>query len=105
MVSPFFAFIKNPLLWIDLISRLKATSWSVAPNFAYGLAAHKFIEGKSSSQTPIPGLDLSSIAYLQNAAEPIQIDTRELFEAAFLDHGLNPNWFMSGYGLTKNVVS
>lgn len=42
---------------------------------------------------------------LHNAAEPIQIDTKEIFEQAFSSYGLNLNWFVSGYGLAESVVN
>ena len=105
MISP-VDFIKNPLLWIDLMSRLRV-NWSVAPNFAYRHAARKFIEAKNRSrygQDPIQNLDLSSIIYLQNAAEPIQLDTKELFEEAFGSYRLRKDWFVAGYGLAEYVV-
>ncbi len=104
MISP-FEFIKNPLLWIDLMSRLRV-SYSVAPNFAFRLAARKFSEAMAHSggKEPIPNLDLSSIVLLQNAAEPIGVDTKEVFENAFGRYGLPKNWFLSGYGLAETVV-
>ena len=105
MISP-IDFIKNPLLWIDLMSRLRV-NWSVAPNFAYRHAARKFIEAKNRSgygQDPLQNLDLSSIVYLQNAAEPIQLDTKELFEEAFGSYRLRKDWFVAGYGLAEYVV-
>ena len=68
-------------------------NWSAAPNFEYGLAARKFTDALPTNQTPIAGLDLSSIVYLQNSAEIIQIDMKGALEAAFLDHGLGPMVF------------
>ena len=47
MISP-IDFIKNPLLWIDLMSRLRV-NWSVAPDFSFRFAARKFIEAKNRS--------------------------------------------------------
>lgn len=44
-ISP-ISFIKNPLLWIDLLSKYKATH-TQAPNFAYALVARKFEESLS----------------------------------------------------------
>jgi acyl-CoA synthetase (AMP-forming)/AMP-acid ligase II len=106
MFSP-IEFIKNPLLWINLISRLNVTH-SYAPNFAYRLAARKFIEAKAQSvvkgKEPISNLDLSSVLYLLNAAEPIQLDTKELFQNAFGSYGLPDDWFVAGYGLAESVV-
>ncbi len=40
-MSP-ISFIKNPVLWIQLMSRYKATH-TQAPDFAYALAARKFL--------------------------------------------------------------
>jgi acyl-CoA synthetase (AMP-forming)/AMP-acid ligase II len=102
MMSP-LSFIKNPLLWLELMSRNKVT-WSVAPDFAYRLVTRKFNEARKLTNQPILGLDLSSIRYLQNAAEPIRLDTREYFESAFKDFNLSENWFGAGYGLAESVV-
>jgi len=107
MMSP-LDFIQNPLLWIQLMSKLQA-NWSAAPNFAYRLAARKFIEAKTQSnkraiRDPIPNLDLSSISFLLNAAEPIQVDTKDVFEKAFGSYGLRKDWFYTGYGLAESVV-
>ena len=63
-------------------------NWSAAPNFEYGLAARKFTDALPTNQTPIAGLDLSSIVYLQNSAEIIQM----------------AQWFLSGDGFAENVV-
>lgn len=104
MMSP-FDFIKNPLLWLQLMSDLRV-KWSVAPNFAFKLVARKFLEAKKKlgTQNPIPDLDLSSIVFLQNAAEPIQNDVRDVFNETFGSYGLHTNWFGAGYGLAESVV-
>ena len=96
MISP-ISFIKNPLLWINLMSKLK-TTWSVAPDFGYRLAARKMRESKHSN------FDLSSIAFLLSAAEPIRPSTVTVFQDIFRKYGLRDNWFVSGYGLAENVV-
>jgi acyl-CoA synthetase (AMP-forming)/AMP-acid ligase II len=101
-MSP-LAFIRNPLLWLELMSRNKV-NWSVAPDFAYRLVTRKFNEARELTNQPIPGLDLSSIRYLATAAEPIRLDTREYFESAFKDFNLRDNWFLASYGLAENVV-
>ena len=104
MISP-LTFIQDPLIWIDLMSRLKVT-WSVAPNFAFNLVVRKFNEQKTTPRGKelIANLDLSSILYLQNASEPIQAETKVLFEEAFGEYGLGQNWFCTGYGLAETVV-
>ncbi|GFH54083.1 hypothetical protein CTEN210_10559 [Chaetoceros tenuissimus] len=104
MVSP-IAFIQNPLLWLEMMSKVRP-KWTIAPNFSYRLTARKFLEAKRRlGREPIPNLDLSSLVGLHNAAEPIQIDTKEIFEQAFSSYGLNLNWFVSGYGLAESVVN
>ncbi len=104
MISP-FDFIQNPLLWIDLMSKLRV-NWSIAPNFAYRLAARKFLQAKrkGNGSLPIADLDLSCVGYLLCGAEPIQNDTIDLFEEAFGMYGLSNNWFAAAYGLAESVV-
>ena len=98
------SFIKNPLLWVDLMSQLKAT-WTAAPDFGYRLVARRFKEARARGiKEPIQDLDLSSILGMQNAAEPIRKDTHAMFQELFLDYGLTKNWFASAYGLAENVV-
>jgi len=103
MTSP-LVFIQNPLIWIQMMSRLQVT-WSVAPNFAFRLAVRKFNEAKSAGRKePIANLDLSSIVYLSNASEPVQVDTKMLFEDTFGKYGLSQNWFNAAYGCAETVV-
>ncbi|CAB9504961.1 expressed unknown protein [Seminavis robusta] len=105
MMSP-ISFIKKPLLWLDLMSNHNVT-FGVAPDFAYHLVARKFKEemSKAGGKCPIPNLDLSSVKYLQNGAEPIRLDTQEAISSTFSDFGLRKAWFCSGYGLAENVVT
>ncbi|CAB9529233.1 MSMEG_5435/MSMEI_5285 [Seminavis robusta] len=105
MMSP-LTFIKKPLKWLDLMSKHKVTL-GVAPDFAYHLVARKFKEEmlKKGGKCPIPNLDLSSIQYLQNGAEPIRLDTHKDFSSTFSDFGLRKTWFCSGYGLAEHVVT
>ncbi|GFH61076.1 hypothetical protein CTEN210_17552 [Chaetoceros tenuissimus] len=103
MISP-ITFVQNPLLWIELMSKLRV-NWTVAPNFAFRLTARKFMEAKARThREPIPNLDLTSLKYMQNSAEPIQTDTKAMFEQAFKQYGLNDDWFVGAYGLAESVV-
>ena len=105
MMSP-LSFIKNPLLWIELMSRHKV-EWSTAPDFAYQLVARKFQEAKKKTpvgQDPIPNLDLSSIVNLANTAEPTRLDTLMKFNEAFAPYKLRDNWYVGAYGLAECVV-
>jgi acyl-CoA synthetase (AMP-forming)/AMP-acid ligase II len=49
-------FLRNPLLWLDLMSQLKVC-WGAAPDFAYRLVSRKFIEARDrdGGRKPDPG--------------------------------------------------
>ena len=102
-ISP-MTFIKKPLLWIELMSRLKV-HWSIVPDFGFKLAARKFKEEKKKlGKEPIVNLDLSSILYLISGAEPIRLGTVKLFENTFCDYGLRKEWFCGAYGMAEMVA-
>lgn len=88
------AFVQNPLLWLQAISRDGAT-FSVAPDFAYALCVRKI------SPEQRKGLDLSSWAVAVNGAEPINAAVVEQFEAAFGPYGFRREAFYPGYGLAE----
>ncbi|KAF0686778.1 Aste57867_21441 [Aphanomyces stellatus] len=97
-MSP-FSFIKNPSLWIRLISQYKATHLQ-APNFAYALTARKFASS-SSSGSP---LDLSSIRHMINGAEPIDGEALDAFYRMFAPLGLRDGVVRPTYGLAEHTV-
>lgn len=67
-------FLAQPDSWVDALSTYRATS-TVAPNFAYGLAAQ--------SMTDRPrDLDLSALEVCGDGAEPIRSATLERFVRA-----------------------
>lgn len=105
MMSP-ISFIKNPLLWIRLVSE-KRVEWSAAPNFAYRLVSRRFLEAKARSpnEHPLPGLDLSCVHHFLNCAEPVALETHQEFADCFRHYGLPQNWFAAGFGLAENVVA
>jgi acyl carrier protein len=90
--------------WIPHVGFLGMKIVAVAPDFAFRLVTRKFYKAWKLTNQPIPGLDLSSIRYLQTAAEPIRLGTLEYFDSAFKDFNLRDNWFCAGYGLAENVV-
>ncbi len=100
-MSP-LAFIKHPLRWMELMSGNKC-SWSVAPDFAYGLVARKFKEAQLARHR-LPSLDLSCVYYMLNGTEPIRSGGLTAFYETFSPYGLRQNWFQSGYGLAEHVV-
>lgn len=100
LMSP-LSFIQKPILWPELMSRLKVT-WGVSPDFGFRLAARKFAE--ATSRNSYAKLDLSSVRWVMSCAEPMRVDTKELFGRTFFRYGLTKDWFSAGYGLAENVV-
>ncbi|CAN0435322.1 unnamed protein product, partial [Discosporangium mesarthrocarpum] len=92
-------FIRNPLLWMRLVSREKA-HFTLAPDFAYRLCALRW-RGVSST---IP-VELSGLLVLQSGGEPVRASTISAFEEAFASVGLRQDGcFVPTYGLAEHVV-
>lgn len=64
-LSP-LAFVRNPVLWVQAMSRYRATHVQ-APNFAYALTARKFLAAHGTAAKSVPPLDLSSLRHMINA--------------------------------------
>jgi acyl-CoA synthetase (AMP-forming)/AMP-acid ligase II len=111
-MSP-FDFIRNPLIWIDGLSRYKITN-SAAPNFAYALSVRKFneiLKSKTSCSCHSnwathykSTLNLSTLRSFVNSAEPVMKSTVELFENTFAAYGLPSNVVGPYYGLAEHVL-
>lgn len=67
LMSP-FTFLKNPLIWLEVITRYGG-NLTAAPNFAYARCVKAF---QKLPQNKRPRLDLSSLMYCMNGAEPIR---------------------------------
>ena len=96
VISP-AAFIRRPILWLEAISRQRATI-SVAPNFAYDLCV------RAISPERRAGLDLSSWRVALNGAEPVQPETMERFVETFGAAGFDARTFMPCYGLAEATL-
>ncbi|KAG9457608.1 hypothetical protein H6P81_002116 [Aristolochia fimbriata] len=64
LFSP-IAFIKNPLMWLDTMSKYRATH-SAGPNFAFELVVRRL----ETDAEKVQDFDLSSMIFLMVAAEP-----------------------------------
>ncbi|WP_109527837.1 MULTISPECIES: fatty acyl-AMP ligase [Nocardia] len=91
-------FLKRPLLWAELIDKYRGTV-TAAPNFAYSLLARRL------AQTPDGALDLSSVRYMWNGAEPVDPDTMEALAAAGARFGLNPMALTPVYGMAETTLA
>ncbi|CAB9522495.1 Putative fatty-acid--CoA ligase FadD21 [Seminavis robusta] len=98
MMSP-ISFIRNPVRWVELMSKHKV-HWCMAPDFSFRLVARKYREHKNP-----PALDLSGLSGLGSAAEPVQPDTKAMFESVFQEHGLPEDWYGSAYGMAEHVAA
>ena len=93
-------FIQRPALWLELISRRRATA-SSAPNFAFELLLHP----RRLTDEAAARLDLSSLRFLMAAAEPIKPDVFRRFLNRFEPRGLRPESFFVAYGLAENTLA
>ena len=90
-------FIRKPLLWLETISRFKATT-SGAPNFAYEMCIDKITSQEKKK------LDLSSWDLAFIGAEPIQAETIDKFAEAFAECGFKKSAFYPCYGMAEATL-
>jgi 1-acyl-sn-glycerol-3-phosphate acyltransferase len=96
IMSP-LTFLARPERWLWAVHRHRGTL-SAAPNFALELCLHR-IEDQA-----IDGLDLSSLRFVANGAEPVSADTIRRFTSRFASHGFRPEAMAPVYGLAENSV-
>lgn len=97
VLLPPATIVQNPSIWLKAIHRYRA-DLSVAPNFAYGLAARRI--GPEQKRD----LDLSSWKLAGNTSEPIFAETIRRFSESFEDCGFSPSAFRCGYGLAEATL-
>jgi len=93
-------FLRRPALWMETISRVMATTTS-APNFAYDYCLR---EDKLPDEALL-SIDLGSLQFMMNAAEPVRPDTFRRFRERFQPYGLRPEAHMVAYGLAENTLA
>nr|XP_048324739.1 uncharacterized protein LOC125421057 [Ziziphus jujuba var. spinosa] len=96
LFSP-LTFIKNPLLWLQTMSKYQATH-SAGPNFAFELVVRRLESDKDQIY------DLSSMIFLMVAAEPVRHKTLKRFIELTHPFGLSQYIMAPGYGLAENCV-
>jgi fatty-acyl-CoA synthase len=84
--------LPRPLIWPELISRHRGTC-TAAPNFAYALTARVLPRAS--------GLDLSSMRFALNGAEPIDVGAVRAFLAAGAPFGLRDTAVVPAYGMAE----
>ncbi|KAJ8607221.1 hypothetical protein CTAYLR_009920, partial [Chrysophaeum taylorii] len=100
-MSP-LTFLKNPMLWLEAAS-LRKTKVVFGPDFAYALAARRFlaIQGAKKRQK---SLDLGAVAACMTGGERVRVSTADAFRDAFATAGFDGG-FLSVYGMAENVLT
>jgi thioester reductase-like protein len=93
-------FLKRPALWLQTISRVRAT-YTSSPNFGYEYCLRE----DKLPDSEIEGVDLSSLRVMMNAAEPVRAQTFSRFFARFAPRGLRPEAYVAAYGLAENTLA
>ncbi|MGB8692505.1 MAG: AMP-binding protein [Steroidobacteraceae bacterium] len=91
-------FIRRPVLWLQLASRLRATLLC-SPNFGF---RHYL---KVLAERPLGGLDLSAVRLIFNGAEPISLALCDEFMTRLASTGLARNSMFPVYGLAEASVA
>jgi acyl-CoA synthetase (AMP-forming)/AMP-acid ligase II len=93
-LMPTELFVRRPLLWLTLASRVRATILC-SPNFGY---KHYL---KVLGDRPVEGLDLSATRLIFNGAEPISVDLCNEFLTRLEAAKLARNAMFPVYGLAE----
>lgn len=97
VLMPPLAFYRKPALWLQAISRYRAT-FSGGPNSAYALCNEKV------AQEDLEGLDLTCWKCSVNGAEPLFASTLQRFARAFSPWGFKWKTLVPAYGLAENTL-
>lgn len=92
-------FIKNPGLWLDLLSKQKVKITG-CPNFGLALTL-RFLKRMKS----IPAWDFSALQGLLNGAEPISVQIMNDFVKALGPFNFKPEAMMPVYGLAEATLA
>ncbi|MHA6796717.1 fatty acyl-AMP ligase [Pseudonocardia bannensis] len=90
-------FLARPLLWAQLISKYRGTV-TAAPNFAYAVLGRQLARAEEGA------LDLASMRFALNGAEPIDPDAVDAFTAAGARFGLSPDSVVCAYGMAETAL-
>ena len=90
-------FLRRPLLWPELISRYGGTV-TAAPNFAYAMLGRQLRHAEDGS------LDLTSLRFALNGAEPIDPAAVDSFTDAGVRFGLRRECVVAAYGMAETAL-
>ena len=95
---PTAAFVRRPLLWLDLISRNGGTI-SYSPTFGYELCARR------AESLSVEGLDLRSWRAAGIGGDMIRPQVLRNFAERFAPAGFDPNAFLASYGMAEATLA
>ena len=96
-IMPTSLFIRHPMLWLTKTAEHRATQL-YAPNFAY-----KYLLDSYNPLT-FEAIDLSSVRFIMNGAEPISPSLCLHFLEEMSPYGLASNTMLTAYGLAEATV-
>ncbi len=96
-LMPTGAFVRRPLLWLDLISKNRATI-SYSPTFGYELCARR---GDGTRE----GLDLSSWRIAGCGGDMVRAGPLQAFAERYAAAGFSPQAFVASYGMAEATLA
>jgi fatty-acyl-CoA synthase len=97
-LMPTGAFVRRPLLWLDLMSRYGTTT-TYSPTFGYQLCAQRAATGLP------PGLDLSSVRVAGVGGDMVRPGPLEAFADRFSEAGFDRRAFVASYGMAEATLA
>ena len=91
-------FARRPLLWLEMISRAKATI-SYSPSFGFELAAQR------AATLDLAGLDLSSWRCAGIGGDMIRPHVLRRFAERFARHGFSEKAFVASFGMAEATLA
>ena len=91
------SFIQNPYLWLDTVSKVRGTLIT-APNFAYQMCVDQISDEEKKA------LDLESLNFAINGAEPVRKSTIDAFIASFSEAKFKKSSMKPSFGLAENTL-
>jgi acyl-CoA synthetase (AMP-forming)/AMP-acid ligase II len=88
------SFVMRPVLWLQMISQY-GVGFTAGPNFAFDWLL------RNVKDDALDGLDLSSLRWVLNGAEPVRSATLRKMSERFGSLGLRPDVWSPGYGLAE----
>ncbi len=96
VISP-LDFVRRPAVWLEAVSRYRVRTTG-GPNFAYELCARTITPAETANLR----LDCWELAYV--GAEPVRVDTLNLFASTFAPLGFRREAFFPCYGLAEATL-